>query len=490
MSNDLKNSKRNEKKSFDSQNKNENNLLILTIDIGNNKIEKLYLKDLNNPEKDIYNFCMENKLNYESLNEIKNQISNVLNDNLKKISSNNINIIKNVKNNKNSKKNNLNKDFSFNPKINKNSQKIISNSNKNFFQRIDDYNKLYNNHLKELKNENEKKNVFSFMPKTNIKKLKVSNNYYNKLYYDDNSKRDKNFKKLKKNFTEKFSFKPKLNHIYNNSNINDEFYKRLKDDEKKRKDNKKKLNDLVDEEIDLIKKPDLFENKFYRNKKRINSLDYCNRMYNYNNKYKENKKKLENNFYNNLFKSEKNKKSESIIKKRNLNNFKLVFKILDSDLDGVISYKKINSKIPENLNNIIFPFIDYIKNVEDEINEIDFLIIFEEFYNKLNYKEKNEFNNLFKNDNNRQKYNNNDFQFSFHPKINENSIKIDNSKYLRNNSGNLLIRNDIIQEIKEKSFHEVYELENNDEILENNNNINNFNKNSLNKEENNNINET
>ena len=221
MSNDLKNSKRNEKKSFDSQNKNENNLLILTIDIGNNKIEKLYLKDLNNPEKDIYNFCMENKLNYESLNEIKNQISNVLNDNLKKINSNNINIIKNVKNNKNSKKNNLNKDFSFNPKINKNSQKIISNSNKNFFQRIDDYNKLYNNHLKELKNENEKKNVFSFMPKTNIKKLKVSNNYYNKLYYDDNSKRDKNFKKLKKNFTEKFSFKPKLNHIYNNSNIND-----------------------------------------------------------------------------------------------------------------------------------------------------------------------------------------------------------------------------------------------------------------------------
>ena len=54
----------------------------------------------------------------------------------------------------------------------------------------------------------------------------------------------------------------------------------------------------------------------------------------------------------------------------------------------------------------------------------------------------------------------------------------------------MLIRNDIIQEIKEKSFHEVYELENNDEILENNNNINNFNKNSLNKEENNNINET
>jgi hypothetical protein len=209
-------------------------------------------------------------------------------------------------------------------------------------------------------------------------------------------------------------------------------------------------------------------------------------MYNYNNKYKENKKKLENDYYNNLFKSEKNKNSENIIKKRNLNNFKMVFKILDSDLDGIISYKKINIKIPDNLNNIIYPFIDYVKSVEDEINEIDFLIIFEEFYNKLNYKEKNEFNNLFKNDNNRQKYNNNDFQFSFHPKINENSIKIDNSKYLRNNSGNLLIRNNYIQEIKEKSVHEVDELENND-ILENNNN---FNKNTLNKDENNNIIET
>ena len=489
MSNELKNSKRNGKKISDSQLNDENNLLILTIDIGNNKIEKLYLKDLNNPEKDIYNFCMENKLNYESLNEIKNQISNVLNDNnLKNLNSNNINIIKNIKTNKNSnsKKSNNNNNFSFNPKINKNSQKIISNTNKNFFQRIDDYNKLYNNHLKELKNENEKKNVFSFMPKTNIKKLKVNNNYYNKLYYDDNSKRDQNYQQLKKNFTEKFSFKPKLNNNFNKSNINDEFYKRLKDDEIKRKDNKKKLSDLVDEEIDLIKKPNLFENKFYRNKKRINSLDYCNRMYNYNNKYKENKKKLENTYYNNLFKSEKNKNSENIIKKRNLNNFKMVFKILDSDLDGIISYKKINTKIPDNLNNIIYPFIDYVKSVEDEINEIDFLIIFEEFYNKLNYKEKNEFNNLFKNDNNRQKYNNNDFQFSFHPKINENSIKIDNSKYLRNNSGNLLIRNNYIQEIKEKSVHEVYELENND-ILENNNN---FNKSTLNKDENNNIIET
>ena len=163
MSNELKNSKRNGKKISDSQLNDENNLLILTIDIGNNKIEKLYLKDLNNPEKDIYNFCMENKLNYESLNEIKNQISNVLNDNnLKNLNSNNINIIKNIKTNKNSnsKKSNNNNNFSFNPKINKNSQKIISNTNKNFFQRIDDYNKLYNNHLKELKNENEKKMYF------------------------------------------------------------------------------------------------------------------------------------------------------------------------------------------------------------------------------------------------------------------------------------------------------------------------------------------
>ena len=48
--------------------------MILTIDIGNNQLRQLNIYDIDNTEKDIYNFCLKNKLDFNILKEIKNQI--------------------------------------------------------------------------------------------------------------------------------------------------------------------------------------------------------------------------------------------------------------------------------------------------------------------------------------------------------------------------------------------------------------------------------
>ena len=48
--------------------------MILTIDIGNNQLKKLNIYDIDNTEQDIYNFCLNNKLDFNILKEIKRQI--------------------------------------------------------------------------------------------------------------------------------------------------------------------------------------------------------------------------------------------------------------------------------------------------------------------------------------------------------------------------------------------------------------------------------
>ena len=48
--------------------------MILTIDIGNNQLKQLNIYDIDNTEQDIYNFCLKNKLDFNILKEIKNQI--------------------------------------------------------------------------------------------------------------------------------------------------------------------------------------------------------------------------------------------------------------------------------------------------------------------------------------------------------------------------------------------------------------------------------
>ena len=81
--------------------------MILTIDVGNGKIEQLKIFNLINPEKDIYEFCMNNKLDYYTMEEITKQIHDVIDSKNKEIEHSNQQIEENNKLEKNT--NDINK---------------------------------------------------------------------------------------------------------------------------------------------------------------------------------------------------------------------------------------------------------------------------------------------------------------------------------------------------------------------------------------------
>lgn len=59
--------------------------MILTIDVGNGKIEQLKIFDISRPEKDVYDFCLQNKLDYYTMEEIAKQIHEVIDNKNKEI---------------------------------------------------------------------------------------------------------------------------------------------------------------------------------------------------------------------------------------------------------------------------------------------------------------------------------------------------------------------------------------------------------------------
>ena len=57
------------------ENNNERLVQILNIDIGNGKIEQLKIYNRDNFKKDVYDFCMKNNLDYNTMEEINKQIN-------------------------------------------------------------------------------------------------------------------------------------------------------------------------------------------------------------------------------------------------------------------------------------------------------------------------------------------------------------------------------------------------------------------------------
>lgn len=57
------------------ENNNEKKCQILNIDIGNGKIEQLKIYNYHNPKKDVYDFCMKNNLDYNTMEEINKQLN-------------------------------------------------------------------------------------------------------------------------------------------------------------------------------------------------------------------------------------------------------------------------------------------------------------------------------------------------------------------------------------------------------------------------------
>ncbi len=84
-----------ESNNFDVEDNNDNKpFLQLTIEIGNGKIENFKLYNLDNPKKDIYEFCMKNNIDYNTMEEITKHINEEIDkkkDEEENLENNNIN---------------------------------------------------------------------------------------------------------------------------------------------------------------------------------------------------------------------------------------------------------------------------------------------------------------------------------------------------------------------------------------------------------------
>ena len=153
--------------------------MILTLDIGNKKLEKLNIYDIDNPEQDIYNFCLKNKLDFNILKEIKNQIQILISQNI------NRNILQNQINSFSKEASQLNE-------INNNDKNI---KYQNFINNSDNltetnFNTNQQNNFEDLNNYE----IYENFNKNKPTKSKSNNNlkkYYNKVNnYNANSIKD------------------------------------------------------------------------------------------------------------------------------------------------------------------------------------------------------------------------------------------------------------------------------------------------------------
>ena len=206
-------------------------MMILTIDIGNGHVDKLQLFDLNNIEQETYDFCVKNKLDFNTMQEINTQIQNVLKD--KQIEEeqeleNDFQEIKEEEDEKNTE-NNINE-------IREQESIIITNSN-------------------EIETNKENKNKDFIVENNNKKKMNINSNKENNNNKFDNIN----------NSNKKIDSKTKKNGNNNNhskrsnsslSNVNDN--KQIK---KQNKPKKKNIKDNIKEAIALAKEKTKQNNK-------------------------------------------------------------------------------------------------------------------------------------------------------------------------------------------------------------------------------------
>ena len=163
-----------EEENFQNSNSNNKEIMILAIELGDN--EKKYLKIFNNtfPEKLAYEFCLQNNLDFNSLQELTEEIKNALNNN-------------NSKNYNDSSQNNIN-----NKIINQN-QKPNNNIN-NSFKKNNKKNEIKQNTIDALTellstSKNEKDNLNKTKISNNKILLEQNNKYKNDFSYSKNDRK-------------------------------------------------------------------------------------------------------------------------------------------------------------------------------------------------------------------------------------------------------------------------------------------------------------
>lgn len=278
--------------------------------------------------------------------------------------------------------------------------------------------------------------------------------------------------KLEKEFNEKHTFKPQINSGYT-TELN--FLERQALHMQKCKDNienyKQMLHQQQQQQYDNAQ-----QQRKCRSKPRTpcytannaccvvgggeyNSTTFANtnvfdRNYNYANQYK--KKLIElTNMYNNNSKTNPNMtntqfnvNNNKIIDRVNCEAFSNLFKVLDSDEDGVISQMHMNTKkLSPEVYRIIEPIINEIKEENQKLEESDFVDAMCNLYEDIRYYDRHLLINTFKNIKNTKikqhiTNNNNTCSFNHNYKTNNNTKKGINIDHQRKDGRMLLYKNE------------------------------------------------
>ena len=414
------------------------------IDDNNNKNNEK--KDINNEENDNKNNIEENSINNNEKdddNNIHKRINNLIQsfqnkipkakeilgygkennndeqkDNLKKVFNQNC-IHKNLKisysenkmniNHSNIKKNLLD---SSNKKNNLNNKSPLNNLKTNFqnFSRELEIKRLIP-HEKKIKTPNKNENEISTqISQTNNfnKNLSSSVHKYdnnnNKKYIENGNNillssyrkqlSQSKLDKIKKEYNDKYTFKPKINDNYKidlNFNERQQFFTRLY---KQKLLNK--INNINNQENQLFT-PNLLSKKI--NYFNHSNVDVYTKNYLYAKKYERNKIDLYNKFYNNENKFiQLGKESEKILQKKNDEIFSLIFKELDSDQDNYISPNLINTNnTPKKVLKIIEPLLNELIEDQQTLDENDFIQAMNKLYYNISNEDKYLINDFYRN---------------------------------------------------------------------------------------------
>ena len=451
---------------------NENNL-------DNNEINKELLS--NKEEKQIS--TIKNEKNFD-----KKQIENNLKENKNDFNKGNKNRAKSErnsyklkqklsfqlkgKNKNNSIKKEDNKKSSNNAlNINNNKKnKRYENKNEDIIKNYKKYKEEKYKNIKE-KQEIELKKICTFRPSIN---KTSSHNKNAKLFFNDpktdnknidnnnkTSKRSKSFvrfeklyndriffnenrNKLKEQIDKEFSYKPKINKKSSFKINKISFNERLKLYTNKSKEKINKLNEDLEKKrkINECFKPKLNINKnkeLLKEREKINDpnnkYEKYYRQYLYGQKYEKRKQYLTEKYYEDKFKfPECCQMTNDIFNHKKEKAFKKLFKILDGDNDGKISYNCINIKhLSLDIQNILEPIILELKEENEILNEKEFIFVCERYYQTLKYDQKRKlilFEDEEKKKLKKEKIEKENSNYSFKPKIN---TKFINLTYEKNN---------------------------------------------------------
>ena len=303
-------------------------------------------------------------------------------------------------------------------KILKEKQEIEFRKIYTFRPNINKSSKLFSNNCKEDYNDED-----------NFNKRSKSFGRFEKLYNDRISYKE-NQDKLIEEYEKEFSYKPKLNKnslflmnkipfnerlkIYTNR-TKEKINKIQKDLEKNRKINEyfqPKLNSNKNKEF--LKERDDIDNQYEK----------YNKQYLYGQKYEQKKQYLTEKFYEGQFKSpECCPMTNNLYNQKKEKCFKKLFRLLDGDNDGKISYNCMSTKyLPVTIKQILEPIFLELKVENEVLNESEFIFVCEKFYNILKYDQKQKlilFEDEEKKRLKKQKIEKANTNYSFKPKINK-----------------------------------------------------------------------